>query len=187
LEDEMNTGVLIPLLALFVVACGGGGANPSIALNAGATPSPAGAPAGTTVGQPAGSSLDACSLLHDADILVATLRDVDTMTAGPVMGVFSNGCTWDLELAENDTVPVTIELGVVSPGGSAYYDRYLAISDNTPVSGIGDKASQSEAGGINAVTGDTLVSVFVVAFGEDEDAFTNELARAAMLRAEAAR
>jgi hypothetical protein len=168
-------------IGLLVAACGGGasssGVSPSVAPGSAATNQPA----ATGVEPPAGATLDACALLTDEDILAATGRAVDTMTPGSVMGIFSNGCEWELVPGDDDITPVSIDLGVVSPGGLEYYETYLKF-DTTPVSGIGDDAVTDDAGGISAVKGDTLVSVFVIAFGDDEERFTRELTHAALTR-----
>jgi len=179
---------LLILTMGLVAACGGGSATTS---GPNATPGAQNAtpvPAGTTPGQPASTfdlrppdavASDPCALLTDADIEAATGRTVDTMRAGPVMGIFSNGCTWELAPGEDDMVPVSIEIGAVSPGGRDYYDRYLKIVATDTVQGVADEATTSEAGGIDAVKGDTLLSFFVIAFGDEEEQITRDIAIAA--------
>ena len=167
-------------VGLLVAACGGSVTSTGVT----PTPGPGGAatnPPATTTGvqPPAGATIDPCALLSEDDILEATGREVDTMTPGSVMGIFANGCEWELALGDDDMVPVSIQLGAISPGGRDYYDRYLKIVATGSVPGIGDEAATSDAGGIDAVKGDTLLSFFVIAFGDDEDQITHDLAVAA--------
>ena len=98
------------------------------------------------------------------------------------MGIFDNGCNWELDPGRDDIVGWTIELGVISPRGRSYFDTFLSFPEDTePVSGLGDVAVSSDVGGIHAVKGDTLVSVFVIAFNaDDESALTRELVQTAL-------
>lgn len=130
---------------------------------------------------PGAGHVEACSLLTDAEIESATGRSVASKQPGTVQGVFENGCTWELELAEDDYVGWSIDVGVISPGGRRFYDTYVAPFAEGPVPNLGDAAVSQEVGGIDVVKGDTLVSVFVVALNtDDEDAVTRELAQAAI-------
>ena len=163
-------------LALTLIGCGGSSATPAPGSTpqSGATQGPTGQVLATPAVVQPGSAVDACSLLSDADIEAATDRTIATKTHGPVQGIFSEGCAWELTPGEDDMVGWSIEVGVVSPGGSNYFDRYFSPFEE-PLAGVGDKAVSQEAGGIAAVKGDTLVSVFVIAFGGDEDAITRNL------------
>ena len=178
----------ILVTGLLVAACGGSaissGTNPTTGPGVAATNAPVINPPTSTfdLRPPDGVAADPCALLTNADIEEATGRKVETMRAGPVMGIFANGCTWELAFGGDDMVPVSIELGVISPGGLQYYETYLKPYDATPIAGIGDDAVTHDAGGISAVKGDTLVSVFVIAFGDDEEAFTRELTQAVLSR-----
>ena len=129
-----------------------------------------------------GQSLAACSLLADDEVQQVTERSIATKSDGPVMGIFDNGCSWELDPGREDVVGWSIELGVISPGGRSYFDTFLSFPEDTePVSGLGDVAVASDVGGIHAVKGDTLVSVFVIAFNaDDEAALTRELVQTAL-------
>ena len=170
----------ILVIGLLVAACGGSatssGANPTTGPG-GAVTNP---PLSTfDLRPPAGAAADPCGLLTDAEIEEVTGRTVVTKRAGPVMGIFANGCSWELGLGGDDMVPVSIELGAISPGGRDYYERYLKIVATGSVPGIGDEATTSDVGGIDAVKGDTLLSFFVIAFGDEEEQITRDLAVAA--------
>ena len=134
------------------------------------------------VAPPAGQSLDACSLLSDAEIQQVTERSIASKDAGSVQGIFENGCSWELDPGRDDVVGWTIDIGVISPGGRRYFDTFLSFPEDTePVPGLGDIAVRSDVGGISAVKGDTLVSVFVIAFSaDDEDELTRELTQTAL-------
>jgi hypothetical protein len=140
--------------------------------------------AATSLPAPAqpGQSIDACSLLTDDEVERITERSIATREEGAVMGIFDEGCSWELDAGREDVVGWSIELGVISPGGRSYFDTFLSFPDDTePVSGLGDVAVVSDAGAINAVKGDTLVSVFVIAFSaDDEAALTRELTETAL-------
>jgi len=177
---------LLILTIGLVAACGGGSAASS---GAAATALSATAPpAAATPNQPASTldlrppdaiASDPCALLTDAEIEAATGRTVDTKRAGPVMGIFQNGCSWELGLGDDDMVPVSIQIGAVSPGGRDFYERYLKMGATGDVAGIAGEATTTEAGGIDAVKGDTLLSFFVIAFGDEEDQITHDIAVAA--------
>ena len=181
---------LLILTIGLVAACGGGTAT-NTSTGPAATSSGAAAtasPAAATPNQPASTldlrppdaiASDPCALLTDAEIEAATGRTVDTKREGPVMGIFQNGCSWELGLGDEDTVPVSIEVGAVSPGGRDFYERYLKMGATGDVAGIADEATTTEAGGIDAVKGDTLLSFFVIAFGDEEDQITHDIAVAA--------
>jgi hypothetical protein len=166
--------VMTLAVAALVVACGSSNGGSSIP----PAPTSLPGPVTTTAGQPAGS-VDVCALLSPADILAATGRAVATKTPGPVMGIFDQGCSWELATGTGDVVAWSIDLGVITPGGRSYFDRYLG-PDGEPISGLGDAAVEESAGGITAVKADTLVSVFVIAFGGDEKTITRNLTEAAL-------
>jgi hypothetical protein len=173
----------VVLSACSAVPPTGGGASARVPGVPSTAPSGSG-PAATvapTPPQPA-QSLNACSLLTDDEVEEVTDRTIATKEAGPVMGIFNEGCTWELDPGRNDVVGWSVELGVISVGGRSYFDTYLSFPDDTePVSGLGDVAVVSDVGGISAVKGDTLVSVFVVAFNaDDEAALTRELTQTAL-------
>ena len=176
----MRTATTILLLVLTTTACGGSpsATNPT---TAGPTTSVTAQPSTGGAQIPPAATLAACALLTDADIEQVTGRAVDSATPGS-LGTLTNGCSWKLALGDADITPVSIDLGVISPQGVEYYETYVKPYDTTPISGIGDDAVVDGAGGITAVKGDTLVSVLVIASGEDEEAFTRDLTLAALSR-----
>jgi hypothetical protein len=132
---------------------------------------------------PVGQSIEACSLLSDDEIQDLTDRSIASMIAQPVMGIYENGCHWELDPGSDDIVGWSIDVGVRSPGGRSYFDTFLAPYSVGPVSGLGDAAVTMDGGSIEAVKGDTLVSTFVIAFSaDDEEALTRQLAETALSR-----
>jgi hypothetical protein len=126
--------------------------------------------------------MNACSLLSDDEVEQITGRSIATKESGSVMGIFDNGCSWELDPGRDDLVGWTIDVGVRSPGGRSYFDTFLSLPEDTePISGLGDVAVTDGAGGISAVKGDTLISVFVIAFSaDDEEALTRLLTETAL-------
>ena len=186
-------------IAAVVIACGGaapagtaqpGGSTPSVAsvptplatlpTPVAALPTPIAA-LPTQPGAPQGQAFDACSLLSDAEVEQITGGSVATRTDAPVQGIYDNGCAWELEKVPGEVAGWSIELGVIAPGGRDFYDDVLSPYAAGPVPGIGDVASEGQACEIVAVKVDSLVSVFVIAFGTaDEDKLTRDLTLAAI-------
>jgi hypothetical protein len=192
----MRPRLLPAACVLLVAACGsgatsgapGGPTAPVPAATAARTPGASvatdAAPAvGTPGGAPvAGQAVQACDLLTDADIEQVTGYGVLTREPGHVMGIFPNGCLWELG-SESETTLWTIDVGVISPGGRHYFDTYLSFPDMTdPVPGLGDAAVTDDGGSITAVKGDSLVSVFLILFGDTEDEMVRELTEIALSR-----
>ena len=170
----------LALGASIVVACGGGAPVASapgggvIATNpAGARSAPpvASAPGG---GGGPGTTIAACDLLTDEDIEQVTGQEISEEVAGPVLGIYNNGCEWTVAptdtLAEGD-----ITLGVIAPGGRSYYERYFEpfIGDSSlgleeAIEGLGDKALLTDTGGTMVVKGDVMIYVEHFAIGNDE-------------------
>jgi hypothetical protein len=184
--------LVVAAVGMVVGACGGAatGSGPSGTSPSGTTRAPASvapasslAPASVAPAPPVeGQAVDACSLLSDEEIEQTLGYPVKTKTPGSVMGIFANGCSWEVDSAAEQIVDWSLDVGVISPGGRQYYDTYLGPYDGEPISGLGDVAQESDAGGINGVKGDTLVSVFLIAMGSgaDEERMTRELTEAAL-------
>jgi hypothetical protein len=180
----MKRNVTAALFALVVVACGGA----SVASPTGAPTATPGGPAGgtpsvsvTVAPTAGGASIDSCALLSDDEIAQATGRQVASKTPGPAIGTFADSCSWELTQTSDDTVPWSIDIGVMASGGRSYFDTYLSSLEGTdPVTGVGDAAVIDGAGGITAVKRDTLISVLVIAFAGDEETITRALAETAL-------
>ncbi|HET9852794.1 MAG TPA: hypothetical protein VFP56_09840 [Candidatus Limnocylindrales bacterium] len=133
---------------------------------AGTTTGPA-ATSGTGNGNGNGvTNARACDLLSDADLQEITQSAVIAKTDTAADTIFANFCRWNLPGAE-------IDLGVVSPGGRAWYDEHVAILNGLqPVSGLpADVAVLQElTGSIFAVKGDTYIDLFTIGVrAPDED------------------
>ena len=132
-----------------------------------AAPSTAG-PAATAGGNGSGgaTSARACDLLSDADLQEITSSPVLEKTDTAMDTIFANFCRWNLQGAE-------IDLGIISPGGRAWYDEHVAILNGLkPVSGLpADIAVLQElTGSIFAVKGDTYIDLFTLGVrAPDED------------------
>ena len=163
------------VLATGIVACGGapaatapgGGATATQPGSVQSAPPPAGGGGG-------GPTIAACDLLTDEDIEQVTGQEISEEVAGPVLGIYNNGCEWTVAptdtLAEGD-----ITLGVIAPGGRSYYERYFEpfIGDSSlgleeAVEGLGDKALLTDTGGTMVVKGDVMIYVEHFAIGNDE-------------------
>ena len=194
----MSPRLLHAACVLLVAACGsgatsgapGGPTAPAPAATPGTAPAAslatdAGSAAGTPGGAAppvAGQAVEACDVLTDADIEQVTGYGVLTREPGHVMGIFPNGCVWELGSDEEATL-WSIDVGVISPGGRHFFDTYLSFPDMTdPVPGLGDAAVTDQGGGITAVKGDSLVSVLLILFGDTEDEMLRELTEVALSR-----
>ncbi|NJD29498.1 MAG: DUF3558 domain-containing protein [Chloroflexi bacterium] len=157
--------VLTVSLAGLLAACGAaagpagpGGATGS-ADGASGDPGGAGAGGGPTQAPPA-SSIAACGLLTDAEIKEVTTYDILSKEAGPQQGIYQNGCNWKLA-SGTEGIPWEIVVGVVSPGGRSYYDRYFSMMNYEPVAGVdADIAVEQDlTDSYMAVKGDTMVDI----------------------------
>ena len=185
MKRGMLAGPLVALLMISAACSAGTSGSGASTLGPGlASIGPSGSARATLAAVPnrAGQSLDACSLLTDDEVERITERTIATKQEGPVMGIFDEGCSWELDPGRDDLVGWTIDVGARAPGGRSYFDTFLSFPEDTePVSGLGDVAVVDDAGGITAVKGDTLVSVFVIAFSaDDEAALTRELTETAL-------
>lgn len=167
---------------LLLVGCGGGTVSSPTASSVASGPPSTPVSGSPTIGaatSPPAAAVDACALLTDEEILQATTHAVVRRTPGQ-MSIFPNGC-W-IELADDGTmIPPEITIGVVSPGGAYYFQRYFvdAVTGVEHVSGIGDDAVRGGAGDLIAVKGDTLVSVLYIGLG-DGDMITQSLLLSAL-------
>lgn len=138
------------------------GAGPTAGAATAAPPAPA-SPAGSgTTGPGTGTTVEACSLLTDADIKEITGFDVAEVIPDPADTTFPSACEWRVEGAAWQVV-----LGVSSPGGQATWNSLVPYTQGEAVTGIGDEAFLAEAGGDLMVRrGDTFFDIQYVAVGE---------------------
>lgn len=178
-------GPVALVLAVLLAACGGTAGAPS-AEDAGASDAGSAAasqPAPSTemdapapsVGTDVIGSIDACELLPDEEIAELTTWTPELERSGPQLGVFPDGCYWELAggTSAEMGVPASITLGVRAEGGRAYFDTYFEPyaeeNGEEPLDGVGDVGLIGElAGTVMAVQGDVLVSVQWIDFGGDE-------------------
>jgi hypothetical protein len=174
--------------AALVAACGGapvssgsGGNGGTVGTGAtGATGAPGAAASSTSGGGTATQAPDGpasveepCTLLTAAEIKEATGFDVRwTFPNEDVPGDLPVGCNWSLGTSESGA---DIVIGVRSPGGAALFDP----SRGSALDGIGDRAVQTEPAVVEAVKGDTFVSITYLA-SEDRPDISRELARMIM-------
>jgi hypothetical protein len=166
----MRTTVLAGFAALVVAGC------------AGAAPTLAPAPPTTVSSQPVEASQavsgpaftgDPCSLLTDAEITQITKQPIVSKEAGQQLGVFDVGCDW--EVGPPNQVTWSIQVGVIPSGGRAYYDKYFAPYEGTPITGLGDEARERSANEVLAVHGDVLAGVTVIAPGNHDLTLADQL------------
>ena len=168
----MNRLVALLAIGLFVAACGVGGAPTASSAVPPASVVAASAGAGSS-SSAVGSTVEACDLLTEADILELTELEVDEAVPGPAMGVFENGCEWSLT-GETATSPTSITLGVLVPGGRRLWEVSFEPFGDEPgtetIEGLGDGAHVGEVDDVIAVQGDALVSLqFLAGFGTSDD------------------
>lgn len=151
--------------AVAIAACGG--AATTSAPGGGGATQPAGATQSTGGGVPTqqpggGQTVDACSLLTAEDIKAVTGYAIDKAVPGPQGGVFASGCEWGL-IAENEIIPPSIVLGIMTTGGKAFYDQFFAPFENAdgnkPISGLGDKAIDVGASTVQVIKGDAFFNL----------------------------
>ncbi len=193
---DMDTTHRLPLVfsivtMLVLAACGGGpgvaaptsgGGSESSSVPVGGSTVPDGGavasttPAGPGSAVPGGppSIAEPCTLLTEAEIRQATGFEIKWIfPSEDTPGDLPVGCNWSLGTAE---LGADIVIGVRSPGGAALFDP----SRGDPVDGIGDRAYQSEPAVVDAVKGDTFVSVTYIGSEGDDPEITRELARMIM-------
>ena len=171
--------VLVSLVVL--AACGSAGASPSVSNTAAGSPGASGAASGgsgapvTTAGNSGsggGNVAQACTLLSDEDLVEVTGWGRAEARAGSTQGLFDNGCVWTLDGGSSQGIPATITLGILAPGGRAYYDTYFAPfaaeNGDEPLEGLGDVGLLQDDGNVMVVDGDVLVSLFWLDALEDE-------------------
>jgi hypothetical protein len=116
----------------------------------------------------------AADLLTDEDIREITGYEVVRKTPGPAMGIYQNGCEWELNSGRGD-VNWTITLGAMSPGGRQYFDKYLNLDGNPPIPGLGDIAVSNMGDCVTAVKGDTLVDIHYIDFSKAKEKIPERL------------
>jgi hypothetical protein len=166
----MRTTVLAGFTALVVAGC------------AGAAHTLAPAPSTTASSQPLEGSQavsgpaftgDPCSLLTDAEITRITKQPIVSKEAGQQLGVFDVGCDW--EVGPPNQITWSIQVGVIPSGGRAYYDKYFAPYEGTPITGLGDEALERSHNEVLAVHGDVLAGVTVIAPGNHDLTLADQL------------
>jgi hypothetical protein len=149
---------------MLVVACGGTG--PS------ATPGPTlpgSTPAGATL-QP-GLTVDACTVLSDAEIQAATGESVVERQLSDLRpDVFPSIC--DIELDGGGSLTVSVR---ASGGRSLYetsFEPFIGDDDgylDEAILGLGDKAGSSGGDAVMVLKGDVLFEVMYFAFGSNDE------------------
>jgi hypothetical protein len=168
--------VLLSAVAVVGIAACGGSA---------ATAGPATQPPGQATQQPAGGgpagggpAVDACALLTDDDIQAVTGYSVANKRPGPNGGVFAAGCEWELN-ADNEIVPPSIVLGIMTSGGKAYYESYFKpFNDeegNKLIPGVGDEVVDAGFSVIQGVKGDAFFNLQYLGQGSHELELTKRL------------
>jgi len=160
-------------LALVLAACGAPnppvGTNPPGATNAPGATQPA---AGTN---PPGGTVDACSLVTDAELEQVTGLEIANKGPSGLATVLPSVCDYEFT---TDSVfnHASLTMGVMTSDGRSYYETYFEpfIGDESgyldeAVSGIGDKAARGGTDTIMAVRGDALVDVQYVGLGDNRD------------------
>lgn len=181
----MKNLAIAVLMSTVLVACGD--SDPSLGGDT------TGRQASTTSGS---SSVQACDLLSDADILELTSWAVTTMEPGTTSGIFHNGCSWTLAGGNRASmgVPAEITIGMKEPNGREYFDMHfhsnrpdgpnIEADGAEPLPGVGDIAFIKVAAGLNgtamAVSGDALVDITYSDFDSRNE---NEVATALLKRA----
>ena len=161
--------------SLLVAACGGGGAatsGPGGPAATGGGPATQ-APDGVATQAPGGAqTVDACTLLSDAEIEEVTGNKVASKEPAMQSGLLDAGCHWVLENADS-LVPPEINLEVMFEGGLDYYKRYFepfnAEYGYEAIEGVGDIAVDADFGSILVVSGDAFFDLQDLAFGSEKN------------------
>lgn len=174
--------VVATITTILLAACGGGTATSGPGGPGATSGTPATqAPGGGAVTQAPDQTVDACALLTAADIEAGTGLAAKPGLSGPQGGIFPSGCLWEL-VDDDSIVPPEVTLGVISPGGRDYYDRYFAgLGDPgyEPIEGLGDLAVDAQFGAVLVVSGDVFFQVQYIGggFGDDDTAVATKLSR----------
>jgi hypothetical protein len=176
-------------LAAFLAACGGspaasgpgrtGAASASSPSSGGATTQAPGGGAATQA-PGGGATVDACTLLTEADIDAVTGNATASSVEGGQFGIFNDGCEWKL-VDEDAVTPPTIALGVMTTGGKDYYEQYFAPFNAEygyeAIEGLGDEAVDAD-GSMMVVSGDVFFNLQYLGatFGGDDAAVARDLA-----------
>ncbi|HET9852787.1 MAG TPA: hypothetical protein VFP56_09805 [Candidatus Limnocylindrales bacterium] len=121
---------------------------------ASATAAPGGP--GATLAPGASPSTDACAVLSATDIQAVTGATLVTTVPAQQQGIFTNGCLYELNDGSTTT---TVNLGVMVPGGRAYYDANVRNAGYGSIEGLGEAAVKARAGAVMVLAGDVLLSV----------------------------
>ncbi len=151
------------LVAALVAGCGGGPGTPT-----GTPPGPGTTAPGSTAGVPAAIPA-ACTLLTDGDVTELTGLTVVSREDNVADTVYANHCR--LTIQRSDGGSGTLDVGILSPGGRERYDHSGGSAGLEPIEGLpaDDAGLDTNVGGIFAVRGDTLVDVYTLSLGlEDE-------------------
>ena len=120
-------------------------------------------------------------MLTDGEIEAVTGYPVKSTTPGSAMGIFENGSSGSSTARRRRSSIRRSRWATSAPGGRRYDDTFLAIGEGEPLTGLGDVARQDDVRAVNAVKGDTLVSVFLIAMGADnEDEMAGQLTQTAL-------
>ena len=183
--------------ALLLAACSGASEPPGGPDATGAQGGPAGAtaaPGSTTATQPsdgasstlapggpastlapgASASTDACAVLAAADIQAVAGATLVTTVPAQQQGIFTNGCLYELSDGSTTT---TVNLGVMVPGGRAYYDENVRNAGYASIDGLGEAAVKARAGAVMVLAGDVLLSVQYFGPAGPDDTVAAEFAR----------
>ena len=154
---------LMPVVAALLIAACGGGASPTPTLAPGATP------VGATPTNAVPATIDACTLLSDAEITAATGQKVTERTNSTLTQVFPSVC--DIELDGGGSLTVSI----MASGGRMMYETSFEPfigEENGPldeaIEGLGDKAGQQGDDNVMVLVGDVLFDVFYIEFGRND-------------------
>jgi hypothetical protein len=143
------------------------------------TPAPDGAVATPAPGGPSstlapGVSTDACSVLVAADFQAVTGATLVTNVPAQQQGIFTNGCLYELNDGSTTT---TVNVGVMVPGGGAYYDANVRDAGYGSIEGLGEAAVKARAGAVMVLADDVLLSVQYFGPTGPDDSTAAEFAR----------
>jgi hypothetical protein len=154
------TAALLAACSKAVASAGPGATVPS---GAGATVATATGAPGTA--QAGGTSIEACSLLTNADIKEITGFEVGDVNPHPNDTIFPSACEWKFK-----DLGWLLDLGVTSPGGQAQWDHLASYAQGKAVTGIGDQAFLTDlAGDLMVRKGDVFFDIQYVAVGDAPD------------------
>ncbi len=165
LRRWISTTRLVALACVTVAACGAAPEASTTGIDQGAGSTP---PA--DVASPAVGSVDACSLLSDAEIQSATGHEVVDRTASTLTQVFPSVC--DISLGEAGSLTVK----VLPTGGRSLYETSfepyigegISPALDEAVTGLGDKAGVSGDDDLMVLKDDVLFELLYTEFGRSD-------------------